>query len=136
MVSSKLKRATFINNVINFLRLNKMDGIDLDWEYPGKESGEFLKCHDSGHFYMYAMTEGIDHSTRISMGYTNLFVLSIQGRKIKERRKRRRSNSRNSSRRFERRSMRNRRERLASVSFCQPQWQPENPESIKGKPEA
>ena len=35
MVSSKMKRAKFINNAINFLRLNKLDGIDLDWEYPG-----------------------------------------------------------------------------------------------------
>ena len=39
MVSSKLKTATFINHVINFLRLNKLDGIDLDWEYPTQRQG-------------------------------------------------------------------------------------------------
>lgn len=34
MVSSSSTRAAFINSVASFLYLNKLDGIDFDWEYP------------------------------------------------------------------------------------------------------
>ena len=27
--------ATFTNNIVNFLDKNKLDGVDIDWEYPG-----------------------------------------------------------------------------------------------------
>ncbi|KAI9148911.1 Killer toxin subunits alpha/beta [Paramyrothecium foliicola] len=28
-------RATFVNNLVNFVKEHNLDGIDLDWEYPG-----------------------------------------------------------------------------------------------------
>lgn len=28
-------RATFVNNLVDFVKANNLDGIDLDWEYPG-----------------------------------------------------------------------------------------------------
>ncbi|GFR85183.1 chitinase-3-like protein 1 [Elysia marginata] len=34
MVSSKVKRAKFISHAMKYLRSNRFDGLDLDWEYP------------------------------------------------------------------------------------------------------
>jgi chitinase len=34
MVSNPTKRQQFVSNTVQFLRENKFDGLDFDWEYP------------------------------------------------------------------------------------------------------
>ena len=36
MASTKENRNDFIESVVNFLTLHNFDGLDMDWEYPGK----------------------------------------------------------------------------------------------------
>lgn len=36
MVSSKATRDVFVNSVIHFMEEHAFDGLDFDWEYPGK----------------------------------------------------------------------------------------------------
>lgn len=39
LVASPERRAQFVKNSIKFLRQNKFDGLDLDWEYPAARDG-------------------------------------------------------------------------------------------------
>jgi chitinase len=37
MALTKVSRATFIESVVEFVGLHQLDGLDIDWEYPGLE---------------------------------------------------------------------------------------------------
>ncbi len=39
MVADRNKRRNFVNSVVSFLQEHNFDGLDLDWEYPGKRGG-------------------------------------------------------------------------------------------------
>ncbi|CAB3227295.1 unnamed protein product [Arctia plantaginis] len=48
MVASRERRKEFVRNAIKFLRQNRFDGLDLDWEYPAFRDGG--KPKDKEHY--------------------------------------------------------------------------------------
>ncbi|RKP39621.1 glycoside hydrolase superfamily [Dimargaris cristalligena] len=55
MVASAATRATFINNAVNFVNQFKLDGLDIDWEYPGRlgmSCNTFDAQHDTDNFLL------------------------------------------------------------------------------------
>ncbi|XP_059052233.1 mucin-2 [Achroia grisella] len=47
MVASRERRKEFVRNAIKFLRQNRFDGLDLDWEYPAFRDGGKPKDRDN-----------------------------------------------------------------------------------------
>lgn len=45
-------RATFVNNLLSFVRTHNLDGVDLDWEYPGVSVLLFSPLLPSQYFVM------------------------------------------------------------------------------------
>lgn len=55
MVASPLSRKQFIDWNLEFIEKYNTDGVDLDWEYPGKQAAgcnEFDVAHDADNFLL------------------------------------------------------------------------------------
>ena len=39
MVADSERRKRFVSSVVSFCQEHNFDGLDLDWEYPGKRGG-------------------------------------------------------------------------------------------------
>ena len=39
MIHNDVSRSNFVQNTVNYLKLHKFDGLDLDYEYPGSREG-------------------------------------------------------------------------------------------------
>jgi chitinase len=51
-VSNDLNRHIFVDNIVNAYNLYNLDGIDIDWEYPGQQgnSGNHVSSSDTAKF--------------------------------------------------------------------------------------
>ena len=50
MAVSQKNRKIFINSTIKFLRKWNFDGLDIDWEFPGKREGSRVEDKESLNF--------------------------------------------------------------------------------------
>ncbi|KAM4066379.1 glycosyl hydrolases family 18 domain-containing protein [Hirsutella rhossiliensis] len=56
IVKDQALRSTFTENIVNFLKTNKLDGVDVDWEFPGREGDPCNvvdKENDSANFLIF-----------------------------------------------------------------------------------
>ncbi|KXN74017.1 carbohydrate-binding module family 19 protein [Conidiobolus coronatus NRRL 28638] len=55
MVASAANRATFIKNTLDFVKEYGIDGVDFDWEYPGREGapGNIISPQDSANYLIF-----------------------------------------------------------------------------------
>lgn len=42
MANTRRRRRTFIDDAVRYLRRNRFDGIDIDWETPGISNGKYV----------------------------------------------------------------------------------------------
>jgi GH18 family chitinase len=43
MVADPVKMENFIQNLVQFLRENRFDGVDLAWQYPAFREGNYVR---------------------------------------------------------------------------------------------
>lgn len=46
-VANQQSRATFVKNIVTLYQTFNLDGIDIDWEYPGRQGAPGNKWHPS-----------------------------------------------------------------------------------------
>lgn len=83
MASTEETRRAFANSVVEFLRLYKLDGIDIDWEYPveGGEEDNSRSPADRDNFLLMARTvrEALDAAGSVDGKYYLQTIASSQG---------------------------------------------------------
>ncbi|MGG1637948.1 glycosyl hydrolase family 18 protein [Paenibacillus sp. NRS-1760] len=83
MAASEVTRRTFANSVVKYLRTYKMDGLDIDWEYPveGGESDNINRPEDKQNFTLLMQTvrAALDAAGSIDGKYYLLTIASGQG---------------------------------------------------------
>ena len=81
IAESPVARAKFVKNIVDFAKLNKLDGVDMDWEYPRDNNGGTaafqslmqelsIELHAVGLFLSAAVTPGVYTSTN-KLGISN-----------------------------------------------------------------
>lgn len=83
MASTEETRRAFANSVVDFLREYKLDGIDIDWEYPveGGEDDNSRSPADKDNFLLMAQTvrEALDAAGSVDGKYYLQTIASSQG---------------------------------------------------------
>ncbi|WP_246070505.1 glycosyl hydrolase family 18 protein [Paenibacillus kobensis] len=83
MASTEETRRTFANSVVDFLRAYKLDGIDIDWEYPveGGEDDNSRAPEDRENFLLMAKTvrEALDAAGSVDGKYYLQTIAAGQG---------------------------------------------------------
>ena len=82
MAASKRNRGRFAESVVDYLRTHRLDGIDLDWEYPGQPgAGNPYSIRDKQNFTLLIKTlrEYLDDATEEDEREDKPYLLSIAG---------------------------------------------------------
>ncbi|CAG8444650.1 4163_t:CDS:2, partial [Acaulospora colombiana] len=75
LASSSSSRAKFINSTVSFVNQFKLDGVDIDWEYPGRKgmACNAISPNDTNNF-LALITE-----LRAALGNDKLLTLAVRG---------------------------------------------------------
>ncbi|KAF9484028.1 glycoside hydrolase family 18 protein [Pholiota conissans] len=82
-VASNTNRKKFVKSVLTTYRSFELDGIDLDWEYPGKrgDSGNHFRASDSANFLLFLklLRQTLPTTARISAAVETIPFVDNQG---------------------------------------------------------
>ncbi|MBB3110051.1 GH18 family chitinase [Paenibacillus phyllosphaerae] len=83
VAKTEVTRRTFANSIVDYIRTYKMDGIDIDWEYPveGGEESNSRDPEDTVNFpkLMKTVREALDAAGSVDGKYYLLTIASGQG---------------------------------------------------------
>ena len=87
-VSSVESRKTFVNNILKVFHDFNLDGIDIDWEYPGRDGapGNQISPNDSDNFLLFLnlLRAELPPSARISAAVESTPFIDSHGNAMKD----------------------------------------------------